>query len=140
MPPKVEACVADFMSAPRNVKKWPDATKRKQAAFAICNAAIKQGEVHHGYVTALEGIVFADDAPNSWVHLLPYGDFLHDVWGQIKITPEKVGNMVRNFKDKVRGQMLDFDYAHKRDNAKGGKAAGWIIALDQREDGLWGLV
>jgi phage I-like protein len=126
------------MSSSRNQAKWPDAKKREQAAYAICNASIR-GQETRGYVFDLGELQFEEEKP-TWVHLLPYGQFEHPVFGPIDITAEKVTDMVTNFQQRVRGQMLDIDYAHKTDPAKGGKAAGWIIGLESRDDGLWGLV
>jgi len=138
MPAKVERCVTDFMSSERNIQKWPDEEKRRSAAYAICNAAIMADPLK-GYLFSTEGFAFEDGKP-VWLHLLPYGSFSHPVYGDIDITDGKVSNFVKNFKKNVRGIMLDIDYAHKNDAAKGGKAAGWIVGLDQRDDGLWGLV
>jgi len=133
MPPKLERCVTSFMSNPRNTKKWPNEKERRSAAFAICNAAIKGGE-QRSFITEL-----AEDG-SSWVHLIRYGEFDHPVHGKITIDKRKIGNFVKNFKNNVRGQMLDVNFAHRRDNSKGEKAAGWFSDLSARADGLWGKV
>ena len=140
MPPKVERCVTDFMSNPRNVQKWPDEDKRRSAAYAICNAAIQGGDLR-GYIIDLsDSIELVDGEKPTWVHLLPYGEYDHPTFGTINIDDSKVNHFIRNFKKNVRGIMLDIDFSHKSDPAKGHKAAGWIIQLDKRDTGLWGLV
>jgi phage I-like protein len=74
----------------------------------------------------------------TWIQGLPLGTYEHIVYGTIKVTPEKVANMVRNFYDKVRGTDLDIDYEHKEFTSK---AAGWIVDVqDRAEQGLWLLV
>lgn len=138
MPPKVESCVSGFMSKSENKTKWPDEKKRRSAAYAICNSAVMT-DGHLGFVIDLADIGLAEDK-KTWVHLVRYGSFDHPVFGQINMTKDKIGNFVKNFRKNIRGIMLDIDYAHKHDQAKGTKAAGWIISLDQRADGLWGQV
>jgi hypothetical protein len=127
------------MTKPANKTKWPDEKKRRSAAFAICNSAI-MSDGHRGYVIDLADSIGLAEGDKTWVHLVRYGEFDHPVFGMLDMSKEKIGNFVKNFRKNVRGVMLDIDYTHKSDQAKGNKAAGWIISLDQRADGLWGQV
>jgi phage I-like protein len=81
---------------------------------------------------------FSDDSGQTWIQALPLGEWQHPLHGLINITPQRVANFVKNFYDKVRGQDLDIDYAHKE---FGDQAAGWIIDVaDRGATGLWLLV
>src|SRR5580765_5341440 len=138
MPKKVEDCVTSFMQSDYNKKRWPDEDERRQAAYAICNASVSNNEERRKrrmYMVSL-----AENMEDTWVHILPYGEFYHPIFGDINVTEERVDHFIANFKEGVRGIQLDIDYAHKGDVAKGDKAAGWIQELEKRADGLWGSV
>lgn len=139
MPPKVESCVSDFMLKSANKTKWPDEEKRRSAAYAICNSAVLSDE-HRGIIIDIVEAIRLTEGDKTWVHLVRYGTIDHPVFGEINMSKEKVSNFVKNFRKNVRGIMLDIDYSHKHDQSKGDKAAGWIISLDQRKDGLWGQI
>jgi len=121
-----------FLDDPRNALKWPDEEERRAVGVALTSGP--ESDTYDFIVQLDEG------AAPEWVHLLTYGTLVHPYFGEMEITEEKVTNYVTNFRKKVRGTMLDIDYAHKNDPAKGNKAAGWVIALEQREDGLWGKI
>ncbi len=74
---------------------------------------------------------------SSWIQALPLGNYHHPVYGDIKVTPDRITRFADNIKNKVREQDLDIDYDHK---AKDGRAAGWVRDADARPDGLWVLV
>lgn len=70
----------------------------------------------------------------TWLQALPLGSYQHPRYGELKITPEKVANLARSFKDNVREIDIDIDYDHKQHT---GKAAGWVRDAEARTDGLW---
>lgn len=96
-------------------------------------------QLRHFLITA-PGVTLAEGEDTIEVHLLPYGSYTHPLYGEIDIDQAMVSDMVKNFDAGVRGTDLDIDYAHKSDQAKGDKAAGWIRALSQKVDGLWGAI
>lgn len=77
--------------------------------------------------------------PPEWIHLLATGTItLADGRGPFKIDPDAVIAATRKlFGD--RDLPIDYDHA----SVGGGKAApaaGWVTALEAREDGVWGRV
>jgi phage I-like protein len=91
-----------------------------------------------GYWVDLGSIKLSLQDGRSWIQALPLGSYNHPIWGQIKITPDRVARFAENVNNNVREQDLDIDYDHK---AQDGKAAGWIReASDRGAEGLWILV
>ncbi|MDR1424292.1 MAG: phage protease [Azoarcus sp.] len=79
------------------------------------------------------------DAP-EWVHLIPAGEFSgRDGRGPYALDAGQVAAAFAR-----RGIPLVIDYEHQTyaapDNGQPAPAAGWVTALDTREDGLWGRV
>jgi len=75
----------------------------------------------------------------DWLRLLPLGQVnLVDGRPPFEVDPESLAAMVKAFGE--RGTDLVIDYEHQ--SLKGGQApaAGWIKALEVREDGLWAKV
>lgn len=93
---------------------------------------------------SLNAVTQALDAPGGapeWVHLVPAGTFSGvDGRGPYQLGD---GNAVIA-RSLPNGRKLPIDENHAIDlqGAKGGSspARGWIVALDAREDGLWGKV
>ena len=98
----------------------------------------ERGDFH--YTVDLDQISFSEDGRKSWIQAMPLGNYNHPLWGEIKITSEKVQRFADNVNKGVRGQQLDIDYDHKNDPSKGSQAAGWVMEADARPDGLWLLV
>jgi phage I-like protein len=73
----------------------------------------------------------------GWLMAFPFGNYLHPRYGEIDLTTEKLTQMRDNFEAGVRGQDVPLDYQHGEDPAKGGRAAGWVLAMDLKEDGLY---
>jgi hypothetical protein len=97
-----------------------------------------------GYWTDLQSRLFGEGAVTNtdgtvsvWIQAMPLGDYTHPVYGDIKITPERVQAFATGVNEKVRGTDLDIDYDHKEYN---GEAAGWVQQAESRTDGLWLLV
>ena len=134
MPAKLDRCVASAMADLR--KRYPseDEAKLKSRAFAICNASLKGGEMRYAYLSDLSGLTFDDAGKAPPIHALTTGTWNHPMYGEVKITPERVKRFAENVNNKVRGQDLDIDYDHK---ARDGRAAGWIIAAENRDGDLY---
>ena len=86
-----------------------------------------------GFLVDLSGITLADSG-STWIQALPLGTYLHPVYGEIKITPDRVQKFAANVTAKVIDKQPDIDYDHKK---RTDHAAGWVEAAEARPDGLW---
>lgn len=88
---------------------------------------IKLSEVSSADGTALT-------VPNR-VQILKTGNFNHPKFGNFEITTQTLSEMIANFKNRVRGIDLSFDYFHDSDK----EASAWVGDLELSEDGtqLW---
>ena len=78
-----------------------------------------------------------DDEGVVWVHAFPYRTYDHPTYGEITFTEDDAVEMKQNFENNVLERKVAWNYAHKKDRAKGDKAAGWVQAVEVREDGAW---
>ena len=84
--------------------------------------------------------------PGGWIHIAPFGEHPHSC-GVIQVVDRKgCDAMVSAFearRDKegeaFAGVLLDYDH-FSMDTDKPSEAAGWIVELATRDDGLWGKV
>jgi hypothetical protein len=90
--------------------------------------------IHSGYLVDLRGAQFDDETSGTWIHAMGLGDFHHPMYGEIKLTPERIKRFADNFLNRVRGIDIAIDYDHR---AHGGDAAGWVRKAEPRTDGLW---
>jgi hypothetical protein len=91
-----------------------------------------------GFIVDLSTVQLSEgDHPQSWIQAMTLGTYNHPVYGEIKLTPERVKRFAANVTNKVRETDLDIDYDHKMAS---GEAAGWIQAAEARQDGLFVLV
>lgn len=74
----------------------------------------------------------------SDVQLLRVGTFYHERYGEVKITPTILSDMVKNWKNNVRKIDLAIDYKHESEDI----AAGWMKKVYLSDDGqeLWSTV
>lgn len=90
------------------------------------------------------GIATLSEDGFSWIEILREGEYRKDpkTGKGIKITAAMLAEYKKNYEAGVRGiyfdgdkstPTLDIDYDHKKDAAKGKKAAGWFGELDIRE-------
>lgn len=79
----------------------------------------------------------------QWVHLVPAGVFV-GMDGRGPYDASDTEGIILNSRDAAGRRKLVIDYNHATDLARreGGAApaAGWIVGLQGREDGVWGLV
>lgn len=87
------------------------------------------------------------DAGPVWVEAMPARTYKTPFYGDVPITPEKLQNFIKNFKEGVRGVDIALDFEHGEDPAKGKKAAGWYKDFkiapssdDPNVPALWGQV
>lgn len=90
----------------------------------------------------------AEEVKTSWAQVFRTGDFYDPRYGDFSITRKDLARMAENFKSgkyPVAPTRLCVDYTHgtsRPASPEQGKAAGWILDLDLREDGdeLWAQV
>jgi phage I-like protein len=83
--------------------------------------------------------------PDHWYHLAPKGEFPHPDSGLVQIIDDTaLAAMASRFDEESKrpnfpGLLVDFDH-FSYDPEKSSTAAGWITALEPRDDGLWGQI
>jgi len=83
-----------------------------------------------------QAIELADGAKQSWVTITRTGDFSDPRYGEFKITPTHLEQMVSNFNNRVLGQEVFLDVAHRPSDG----AAGKFLKLQIEGTRLRGLV
>lgn len=80
------------------------------------------------------------EAP-EWVHILPAGRFSGaDGRGPYQAD---TSSLLAEFTNRAKGRPLLIDFSHQSMAAAGstaGTAAGWVVEMQARDDGLWGRV
>lgn len=92
--------------------------------------------------TAIPAAVSASDGSRQWVHVLPLGKVFGVDGRSFQLDDaEKVINATRQFAGK-RKLPIDYDHAIDLAAPRGGSApaAGWIVGLQSRANGIWALV
>jgi len=94
---------------------------------------------------SLSVALMSEDAgpAKSWVHLVPAGSF-YGIDGRGPYHLENADAVItgsRNYAGK-RKMVLDYEHQslHAKENGQPAPAAGWIVGLQKRENGIWGLV
>jgi len=83
-------------------------------------------------------------APDGWFHIAPHGTFPHPNGALQVIDAEACDAMLGTFNEEARqpnfpGLLVDFDH-FSHDPAQPTTAAGWIGALEHRDDGLYAQI
>jgi phage I-like protein len=89
----------------------------------------------------------AETPPNAsnqrWVHLVPAGTF-RGMDGRGPYSLDRPDAVIQASRERAGKVAMVLDYEHQTDHkAKNGQpapAAGWIVGLQARKDGIWGLV
>ena len=102
------------------------------ARMAVGRAGRVWRDVDLARVTLADG---GDGFKRSWIMLMPQGEFEHPQYGKLEFTRGKLAEFKRNFDGRVRKIDIALDQDHD-----GGKATGWLEALELRDGGLWGQV
>ena len=84
--------------------------------------------------------------PGGWIHIAPFGEHPHSC-GVIQVIDRRACDAMvaaleaRRAKEgeSFAGVLLDYDH-FSMDTDKPSEAAGWIVELAVRDDGLWGRV
>lgn len=85
-----------------------------------------------------------EPAPDGWFHIAPHGTFPHPNGALQVIDAEACDAMLGTFNEEARqpnfpGLLVDFDH-FSHDPAQPTTAAGWIGALEHRDDGLYAQI
>jgi phage I-like protein len=81
----------------------------------------------------------------TWNQLARLGEFRGHPQGEFAFTAECFAQICANF-SALRNGRIPLDYEHASETLPAGTAqngvpaAGWIVAMEQRGDGLWGLI
>ena len=102
------------------------------ARMAVGRAGRVWRDVDLARVTLADG---GDGFKRSWIMLMPQGEFEHPQYGKLEFSRAKLAEFKRNFDGRVRKIDIALDQDHD-----GGKATGWLEALELRDGGLWGQV
>jgi phage I-like protein len=83
-------------------------------------------------------------APDGWFHIAPHGTFPHPTGALQVIDTEACEAMLGTFNEEARqpnfpGLLVDFDH-FSHDPAQPTTAAGWLGALEHRDDGLYAQI
>lgn len=71
------------------------------------------------------------------IHLIPTGQWEHDMYGPIIITASDIREFIQNFNAEVRkGVFITAGHEGYQELP----AVGWVTKVEQRDDGLWGEV
>jgi phage I-like protein len=82
---------------------------------------------------------------DGWYHIAPFGEFPHTGAGVIQVIDQEACiAMAARFAADAQttnfpGLLVDFDH-FSLDGEKRSEAAGWIIGLENRENGLWAQI
>lgn len=90
---------------------------------------------HLGYLVSLDRYQLREDN-TGWLHAFAIGEYLHPLYGKIKMSDERASRMASNILGNARGIDIAIDYGHRNQN----EAAGWVKGAEARKDGLWLLV
>lgn len=94
----------------------------------------------HSLIAFSDGILQdAEGEPDNikWLKAWRYSSWEHPKYGMVDITPEVAAEFKANFDNRVLGREHLVNYDHGMDPAKGGKAAGTILDMEPREDGVY---
>ncbi|CAM8626826.1 Protease, Mu phage/prophage I type [Comamonadaceae bacterium] len=111
--------------------------KRSIIAIAARHFLLAEGDAAPGVVRFIsQAIELAEGARQTWVTITRTGDFSDPRYGDFKITPTHLDQMVSNFNNRTLGQDVFLDVAHRPSDG----AAGKFVKLAVEGNKLRGLV
>jgi hypothetical protein len=101
---------------------------------------LASGEDIMGNLALIGQLTFAEGGVCQ-VQIFPHvGSYQHPAWGDIRITQQFLGDITKNFTDKVYQQELPLTVDCEHESKLSG-AVGWISAItDKGADGLWATI
>ncbi len=110
-----------------------DAIKHMRALYAAEPTLMKYSVLVYN-----EDLLEATDDPNiKWLKAWRYSKWEHPKYGEIEITPQVGIQFKSHFDSGTLGRDHLINYDHGGDPAKGGKAAGQILDIEPRDDGIY---
>jgi hypothetical protein len=112
-----------------------DAVKHVKALYA----AEPQGTMKYSVLSFADDIL-ADSSEGDnikWVKAWRYSTWDHPRYGKVEITPETGASFKEHFDSGAFGREHLINYEHGVDPAKGYKAAGKVLQIDPRQDGIY---
>ncbi|MCH8512319.1 MAG: phage protease [Kiritimatiellae bacterium] len=82
---------------------------------------------------------------DGWYHMAPLGVFPHAGSGVVQVVDAEACNAMASAfaeetaKEHFAGLLIDFDH-FSLNTSSSSEAAGWIVALEAREAGLWAQI
>lgn len=110
--------------------------KRSIIAITARHFLLAQGDVPGRVRFLSQAVQLADGATQTWVTLTRTGNFTDPRYGSFAITPDMLGQMVRNFDTRVLGQDVFIDVSHKPSDG----AAAKVLKLSVEGGRLRALV
>ena len=105
-------------------------------SVAARHMLLAEGDVPGRVRFLSQAVQLADGATQTWVTLTRTGNFTDPRYGEFAITPDMLGQMVRNFDSRVLGQDVFIDVSHKPSDG----AAGKVLKLSVEGGRLRALV
>src|SRR5512134_225650 len=112
-----------------------DAVKHMRALYAAEPKSMK-----YSLIEINDDVLMPDEAddPNvKWVKAWRYSSWDHPMYGTVEITPDTAEQFKHHFDSGSLGREHLINYDHGLDPAKGGKAAGAILDIDPKDDGVY---
>lgn len=114
-------------------KNRGDAVKHVRALYANEPTTMK-----YSVLSFSDDVLTDTEDPNvKWVKAWRYSSWDHPKYGKVEITPQTGNDFKSHFDSKNLGRDHLVNYDHGGDPAKGGKAAGAILEIDPRDDGIY---
>ena len=90
----------------------------------------------------LRYLINLSESEGSWVNAFRVGEWVHELYGKISVTPKTLKTIYDNFKNDLLGHELAIDYQHSTGNPnvppeKNGLAAGWVKDMKIEGDRLY---
>lgn len=113
--------------------KRADAVKHMRALYANEPSSMK-----YSVLAFTDSLLEATDDPSvKWLKAWRYSTWEHPKYGTVEITPQMGMEFKQHFDDGTLGRDPLINYDHGVDAAKGGKAAGVILDIAPKDDGIY---
>lgn len=110
-----------------------DAVKHMKALYAN-----EPKSMRYNVLAFRDNLLEETDDPNiKWLKAWRYSSWEHPVYGTVEITPQTGEEFKQHFNSGTLGRQHLLNYEHGDDPAKGRKAAGEILDIDPRDDGIY---
>lgn len=112
-----------------------EAVRQMRALYASEDTTMRHSLIAFSEDTLIDSE--GDPENVKWLRAWRYSSWDHPKYGLIEITPDTGNDFKANFDERVLGREHLVNYDHGMDPAKGGKAAGTILDMEPRNDGIY---